>query len=141
MKAFFDTSVLVAVFYGDHQHHDASIEALLKFDKSEARCAAHSLAEVYASLTRMPGQHRVTAAQAMLFLETLQSRMTMIALEPAEYFTGIRRLASAGLTGGSIYDGLLALCALKANADVIYTWNLRHFRQCGPEVAARLITP
>jgi len=44
LKAFFDTSVLVAVFYGDHQHHDASIEALLKFDKSEVGCAAHSLA-------------------------------------------------------------------------------------------------
>jgi hypothetical protein len=34
MKAFFDTSVLVPVFYGDHVHHLASLELFIQYDKS-----------------------------------------------------------------------------------------------------------
>ena len=58
----------MAVCYGDHQLHAASMEAFLKFAKPEAGCAAHSMVEVYASLTRMPA----SAEQATLFLGTLQ---------------------------------------------------------------------
>lgn len=59
MKAFLDTSVLIATFYGDHEHHGSSLDLFLRFGKSDASCAVHSLAEVYATLTRMPGKHRV----------------------------------------------------------------------------------
>jgi predicted nucleic acid-binding protein len=131
----------VAVCQGDHLYHDASIAAFLKFDKADAGCAAHSLAEVYSVLTRMPGQRRMTAAQAVLFLGTVRERLTIVVLDAAEYVTGIERLAAAGIVGGAIYDGILALCALKANAETIYTWNPRHFRLCGPEIASRLSTP
>ena len=33
MKGFFDTSVLVSVFYGDHVHHKASLDLFIQFDK------------------------------------------------------------------------------------------------------------
>ena len=89
MKAFFDTSVLVATFYGDHQHHDASIDRFLSFRRSEACCAAHSLAEVYSSLTRMPGKWRVGGDQAMLFLATVRERLTIVVLDEDEYFRTI----------------------------------------------------
>ena len=68
MKGFFDTSVLVPVFYGDHVHHGASLELFIQFDKATGCCGAHSLAEVYSTLTRMPGKHRISGEQAMLFL-------------------------------------------------------------------------
>ena len=45
MKGFFDTSVLVPVFYGDHVHHQASLALFIQFDKSTGCCGAHSLAE------------------------------------------------------------------------------------------------
>ena len=77
MKAFLDTSVLVLVFYGDHQHHEASIEAFLKFGRRQACCGTHSLAEVYAALTRMPGKHRISSEQAMLFLVSIRERLTV----------------------------------------------------------------
>ena len=38
MKAFLDTSVLVAAFYGDHEHHEPSIELFLRYEKPT--CAA-----------------------------------------------------------------------------------------------------
>jgi len=41
----------------------------------------------------------------------------------------------------AIYDALLAKCALKANATIIYTWDLDYFRLLGPEVARRIRTP
>jgi predicted nucleic acid-binding protein len=141
VKAFFDTSVLVAVFYGDHQHHQASLEAFLAFNKQQAGCGAHSLAEVYATLTRMPGKHRISGEQAMLFLGTMRERLTLVSLTSEEYFAGIEKLAGFRVMGGAIYDGLLALCALKARAESIYTWNLKHYQQLGIDVAQRLQTP
>jgi predicted nucleic acid-binding protein len=54
MKAVFDTSVLVPVFYGDHAHHAASLNAFTDHNKANAGCGAHSLVEVYSTLTRMP---------------------------------------------------------------------------------------
>jgi predicted nucleic acid-binding protein len=140
-EAFFDTSVLVATFYGDHQDHDASIDRFLSFRRSEACCAAHSLAEVYSSLTRMPGKWRVSADQAMLFLATIRERLTIVALDADEYLQAIEDASALGITGGSIYDALLARCALKGKAQSIYTWNVRHFEVLGPSVVSRLKTP
>jgi predicted nucleic acid-binding protein len=40
-----------------------------------------------------------------------------------------------------IYDALLLACARKANADRIYTWNLRHFRALAPDLAERIVAP
>lgn len=34
VKAFFDTSALVPVFYGDHVHHRASLDLFAWFEKS-----------------------------------------------------------------------------------------------------------
>ncbi len=85
MKAFFDTSVLVPVFYGDHVHHKASIDLFIRFDKASGCCGAHGLAEVYSTLTRMPGRHRISAEQAMLFIWDIRERLSMVALTGNEY--------------------------------------------------------
>ena len=70
MKAFLDTSVLVATFYADHEHHRASIALFLRFGQNDACCGVHSLAEVYAALTGMPPPRRVSGDQAKAFLES-----------------------------------------------------------------------
>ena len=104
MKAFFDTSVLVAVFYGDHEHHAASLSLFLQFTKTDACCGAHTLAEIYSTLTRMPGKYRVTGDQAMLFVGSVLERLTIIALSAEEYATALNVWSQAGVTGGTIYD-------------------------------------
>jgi predicted nucleic acid-binding protein len=43
--------------------------------------------------------------------------------------------------GGNIHDAMLAHCALKSGTGIIYTWNTKHYAQCGPEVTRRLRTP
>ena len=141
MKALFDTSVLVATFLGDHEHHEASLDVFLRFGKREACCAAHSLAEVYATLTRMPGKYRVSCEQAMLFLAEIRQRLTLVALDEEEYYTTIEQASALGVMGGTVYDALLARCALKARAETLYTWNVKHFQQLGLEVTKRIRTP
>jgi len=141
VKAFLDTSVLVAVFYGDHVHHRASLALFLKHPRKQAGCGAHSLAEVYSTLTRMPPPHRLGGEQAMLFLGELRDRLSLVALDGGDYFQAINEFAALGVTGGAIYDGLLARCALKAGAESICTWNVRHYRLFGPEVQRKLRTP
>lgn len=141
MKAFLDTSVLVATFYGDHEHHDPSILLFLRFGKQDACCAAHSLAEVYATLTSMPAPRRVSGDHALLFLGNIRDHLTLIALDPSEYFHVTEASSVAGLAGGAIYDALLGHCALKARAETIYTWNTKDFLRLPAEIARRVITP
>ena len=141
MKAFFDTSVLVPVFYGDHIHHRASLDLFVQFDKSTGCCGAHSLAEVFSTLTRMPGKHRIGGEQAMLFIGSVRDRLSIVALNGDEYADALEVAAALGIVGGGIYDALLARCAIKAGAKAIYSWNERHYALCGPEVTRRLRTP
>ncbi len=141
MKAFFDTSVLVPVFYGDHVHHKASLTLFIQFDKVTGCCGAHSLAEVYSTLTRMPGKHRISGEQAMLFIGSIRERLSIVALSGDEYADALAASAALGIVGGAIYDAMLAHCALKAQAEAIYTWNVPNYAQCGPEMARRVRTP
>jgi predicted nucleic acid-binding protein len=141
MKGFFDTSVLVPVFYGDHVHHEASINLFLQFSETTGCCGAHSLAEVYSTLTRMPGRHRIGGEQAMLFIGSVRERLAVVSLNGDEYAEALEAASALGVVGGGIYDALLAHCALKAGAEAIFTWNAKHYSRCGPEVTRRLRTP
>jgi predicted nucleic acid-binding protein len=141
MKGFFDTSVLVPLFYRDHVHHSPSQELFIQFNQSTGCCGAHSLAEVYATLTRMPGKRRISGEQAMLFIGNIRERLSIVVLGSNEYADALEASAALGIVGGGIYDAILAHCAIKANAEAIYTWNIRHYTLCGREVAGRLRTP
>ncbi len=141
MKAFLDTSVLVATFYADHEHHLPSIDLFLRFGRARACCSAHSLAEVYATLTGMPGRRRVSGDQALLFLGDIRARLRLVALDEQEYFEVMEASATGGLVGGAIYDAILGHCALKAKAEAIYTWNPKDFLRLSPAIARRVRNP
>jgi predicted nucleic acid-binding protein len=138
---FFDTSVLVAAVSVQHVHHVASLRAYLGTARKHACCAAHSLAEVYSTLTRMPTNQRMEGAQALILLDDIRSRMTVVALDPEEYYSAITEASAEGVIGGTIYDAVIARCALKARATTIYTWNVGNFRRVGLEIAKRVRTP
>jgi predicted nucleic acid-binding protein len=141
MKAFFDTSVLIAIFYAHHERHRESLELFLRFSKREGCCAAHSLAETYSVLTGRLGKDRVTGDEALLFLGDVRNRLTTVALNAEEYAKALEEAAALGIAGGGIYDALLARCALKVKAETIYTWNEKHFERLGDEIRKRVKTP
>jgi predicted nucleic acid-binding protein len=89
----------------------------------------------------MPGKHRISGEQAMLFVGSIRERLSIIALDGDEYADALDAFAALGIVGGGIYDAMLAHCAIKAQSEAIYTWNVRHYAQCGPDVTRRLRTP
>lgn len=141
MKAFLDTSVFVAAYEDTHPHYAPSLDLLSRADKQGYFCAAHTLAEIYSVLTRLPLRPRVSPEDAMLFLSDVLERVSLVTLTEAEYIETLETAAAAGITGGQIYDALLARCAIKTGAETLYTWNIRHFERVAPELAGRVRTP
>ncbi len=141
MKEFFDTSVLVAAFWAGHVHHQASVTRLGVANKKQSACGIHSLADVYAVMTALPVKPLIPPEQALLFVEEVRDRLTLVALGSEEYFAAIQKTAGRGFSGGRVYDALLLACAAKAKAQTIYTWNLKHYQALAPELSARILTP
>ena len=125
----------------DHPHHQPSFDLFVRCEKTQACCAAHSLAEVYSTLTGIPGKRRVSGHEALLFLGNIRERLTLVALDEQEYFELTEASAAANLAGGAIYDAILGHCALKAKAEVIYTWNTKDFLRLSPAIAGRVKNP
>ena len=141
MKEFFDTSVLVAAFRGGHVHHVPSLERFAAAEKRNSACGIHSLAEVYAVMTALPVKPMIPPEQALLFVEEVRNRLTLVSLNTEEYFAAIQNTASRGFIGGRIYDSLLLACAAKCKAQAVYTWNLKHYQSLAPDLAPRIQTP
>ncbi|HYX00421.1 MAG TPA: PIN domain-containing protein [Candidatus Elarobacter sp.] len=141
MKEFFDTSVLVATFWGGHVHHAPSLQRFASAEKKHSCCGIHTLAEVYAVMTTLPVKPMIPPEQALLFVEEVRNRLALFSLSADEYFTAIQNAASRGFTGGRIYDALLLACAAKSKADAVFTWNLKHYQSLAPALAPRIQTP
>ena len=77
----------------------------------------------------------------MLFVGNLRERLTIVALAEAEYFQALENSAVLGVVGGTIYDALLAHCAIKVKAETIFTWNIRHYQLLGPDVVKGVTPP
>jgi predicted nucleic acid-binding protein len=101
----------------------------------------HSLAETFSVMSALPVVPAIPPEQAVLFVEEVRERLTVISLTEAEYFSTIKKTAEAGFRGGRVYDALLLACAEKSGADEIYTWNLKHFQALAPHLAARIRNP
>lgn len=133
----FDTSSLVAAFLEDHPLHVASLswfQATLN-DELKGYVSAHTLAELYAVLTRMPRQPRLSPFEVERLMRNLTS-FEKVALNHGDYSNVINRLVKLNLTGGAIYDALIAQAALVAEVEVLLTANPKNFLRLGEDVAA-----
>lgn len=124
-----DSSALVATACSWHEHHARTLAELERRDRAGAELvlAAHSLAETYAVLTRLPGPNRLRSGDAIALLEANWCETPVVQLTPAETWRVLRSAHRQGVIGGQTYDMLIAACALKAGATTIITWNVRHF--------------
>jgi predicted nucleic acid-binding protein len=139
---FLDTSVFVAAFWGDHPQHKSSVRLIKMAHKDSAFCAAHTVAEVYSTMTRLPVKPPIPTEQAVLFIRQIRERFSVVALTDEEYFATVERLAERGLAKSYIYDGLIMAAAHKAAADVIYTWDADDFQRVAPpEIVQNIQTP
>ncbi len=141
VTALLDTSVFIAAFWGDHPDHAASVRLYKSLSKEQGFCAAHSLAEVFSIMTRLPVKPAIPPEQALLFVSDIYDRFNIVALDANDYFRTIRTLAERGLGRSLVYDALIARSALKSKADALFTWDVADFQRIAPELAGRIRTP
>ena len=141
MRQFFDSSVLVAAFWGGHAHHGPSIKLLASASKKDSACGIHTLAEVFAVMTALRVKPLIPPEQGLLFIGEIRQRLALVSLDSEEYFAIIQNAAELGITGGRVCDALLLGCAAKSKAHTIYTWNLKHFQLLAPHLVDRIRTP
>jgi predicted nucleic acid-binding protein len=144
MKALLDSSVLVAAHLPAHPEHVASSDWLRQATQGnyELVVAAHSLAEVYAVLTRLPLRPRISPKAAHQFLDqNVLRKGSVVALSPDEYRAVIDDAVREGWAGGIIYDALIAKAADGARVDHLITLNVAHFQRVWPAGGARVAAP
>jgi predicted nucleic acid-binding protein len=109
-----DTSIAIAALVADHEARDLAEDAL----KQCATTIAHVALETYSVLTRLPPPHRLTSADAAALLAArLPARYAT--LDASKYAKAPARLATAGVSEGATYDGLIALTALEHDLELL----------------------
>ena len=104
--------------------------------------SAHSLAEVYSVLTRIPPPQQLSPSIAWhLIQQDILATVEVVALTSQEYRVLIERLARAQIMGGAVYDAVIADVALKSQVDHIVTLNPRDFLRVNPSLTATIIVP
>ncbi len=138
--ALLDSNVIIAALAGSHEHHDASIALFTEASTSFA-VAAHSFAEVYATLTRR-GDHapfRFTAEEAWAALESLRAVTVLMGLTPAQTLETVCIYAADSGIGARLYDALTGETASVYDLPAIITWNTRHMAGLFPRLD--VVTP
>jgi predicted nucleic acid-binding protein len=109
-----DTSVVVAGFASWHEGHGPAIAVLAK----GPRVPAHVLVETYSVLTRLPPPHRAPADIVTAFLAQ-RFRQAPLTLAPRAWQRLLHQAAGLGVTGGAVYDALVAATARHAGATLL----------------------
>lgn len=138
-----DTTCIVASIDTGHSHHAAAqAEIDRRIDRGETMVvAAHSLAEGYSVLTRLPEPYRLPPRVVADALQhDFVAGSAVVALDSSAYLSVLGSAPAASVLGGRIYDALIAACARLAGADTLLTFNARHFASfAGPDL--RVVVP
>jgi len=129
---FFDTTVLVAASEQSHPHYAQARLALLRVAAGHDKgfMGLHSIAEMFAALTRLPVQPRIHPVEAArIVTENILPHFEVVSLGKLE---ALNTMASGGWIGAKIYDALLLRYAARCAVERIYTFNLGDFKQLAP---------
>lgn len=130
MKAFLDTSVLVAglIDFGPQSAPAQLVMQSVADRRIDALTAWHCCLEFYSVSTRLPPEYRLGAGDAVRLLdEEVFNRMAVHDLPADERRDMLRTVGTDGIVGGRVYDAHIGEIARAARADVVVTDNRRHF--------------
>ena len=136
MKVLFDTSVLVSGIVEAHPMHSRCLPWLqrAKAGDFEFLVVSHSLAETYAVLTTLPVRPRISPAVALRLVHTnIEGSAKIVPLTTTDYRATIKKMANTGLSGGIIYDALIATAAQRLSIGRLLTLNAHDFHRVWPE--------
>ena len=106
MTVAVDTSVAVPLLVRSHQDHAAVVRW---WGGQDIALSGHALAETYSVLTRLPGDARLAPADAARLLTARFSPPLVMRSSGARKLPDT--LSRLGITGGAVYDALVALAA------------------------------
>lgn len=109
-----DTSAAVPLLHLSHPAHGAVRRAV---GRRTPVLTGHSLAETYSVLTRAPVALRLDPGDAVEVLEAEFGAAVCLAPDVAAQIP--RQLAARGVSGGAVYDGLVALAAAGADLPLL----------------------
>ncbi len=109
-----DTSAAIPFLLRSHDAHRAVRRHV---GSRRPALTGHSLAETYSVLTRLPGDARVAPGDAVLLLDANFGQTMLLAPETAAGLPAV--LAPIGVTGGAVYDALVALAARHAALPLV----------------------
>jgi predicted nucleic acid-binding protein len=145
VNIFFDTTVLVAASAQSHPHFSRARPAFLRVaaGKDKGFMSAHSIAEVYAALTRLPVHPRIHPTEAArIVVENILPCFDVVPITKRDYLAVLKSMGDEGFPGAKIYDALLLRCASNCEPDWVYTFNLADFRQlASPLLQHRICAP
>lgn len=144
MRVLLDTSILVAALVRSHGRHSAARPWLARALRGEVTpvVAAHTLAELHATLTALPVRPRISPQTAeRLRDENLPESTEIVALTAGDYQAVLRRVTDLGLAGGVIYDALIARAAEIAGVERLVTLNESRFRRAWPDGGDKITGP
>jgi toxin FitB len=101
-----DTSVAVPLLVSSHRDHAAVTRW---WDGQQVALSGHALAETYSVLTRLPGDARLTPADAARLLDARFAPPLLLSAALARKLPDT--LSRLGIAGGAVYDALVALAA------------------------------
>ncbi len=109
-----DTSVVVAGFSPWHERHD-DCRAVIE---GRPEIVGHALVESFSVLTRLPAPFRIPAPLAVELLQANFARppLTMSSEQMAQFVDSLTRWR---VTGGAVYDALIAATARDASATLL----------------------
>lgn len=145
MNWYFDASVLIAAAVATHQHNGPALARMeeLAASRHQGFFSAHGLTEVYSVLTRAPFRPPFYPGEVLQIVEDqIIPLLKLVSLDSKEYVRTVRYAAAQGMVGGQIHDAIHLQCAMKADCDRIYTFNVAHFRKLSqPEFVNRVTAP
>lgn len=108
-----DTSVAIPLVVGTHQAH---ADVVRWWSGREVALCGHALAETYSVLTRLPGDVRLTPADAARLIKVRFAAPRVLGAKASRRVPDV--LSRLGIAGGAVYDALVGLAALEHGADL-----------------------
>ena len=113
-SVFVDTSVAVPLLLTGHRQHEAVIKSI---GDRVVRLTSHAQIETYSVITRLPGDARVSPANAS---DLLADRFgEPVPLSESSLIALVTILSENGIVGGAVYDALIGLTAREADRVLV----------------------
>ena len=104
--------------------------------------ACHTLAELYAVLTTLPLKPKISPLTARrLIHEDIEISARIVSLSSSDYRDTLKEMSELGLTGGMVYDALIAKAAKKSKVERLLTFNYDDFTRVWPDGESFIHTP